>query len=740
MSGNYSDFTKSQQLKPKRVTEYRKIWLRIKDNGYDVIPLKQGKDTPFKDWPTLPNGPEDIKNWNGHAAAVRCYGSELLIIDVDVLIAAARDRIVTMLCERWPTFMHRCLHRHSGAVKIAFIGRVKTTKCYLHTLVYQDPALPKGKENRNHVELFNGNTKKYVAVHGLHSPGREYGYEGRSILDVPVADLPPFPEEDLWPLIDACSVILADCGLVPVVPAHGITTDKPVVYDITDATRFDVQDGSDGVDYDTLTDLFRERGELRVSASFIDGGSNRSRCRVGDCRIARCVCVFDAKGHIWHCPASSDPEAILAGLVEPLRKLAEEVGAKLPPPLPNWRERFINSGKPKASLHNAMLAIEAIGLHCWEDEFHGHLCFMEETCDTARGLGGEMTDLALIGVRDRLSCEYGFDPKKEHVRDAAMTLARRNQRNPVLEMLARAQDDWDGAARLDRMAADLLACEDTAFASAAVRKFMIAAVARVRAPGIKFDTIPVFESREGYNKSTALWTLAGAENFTDTRVIGEAAREVQERTSRFWIVEIADLAGMKKAEVETVKAFCSRLDDAARGAYKHFLEVIPRHWVAAGTTNDDRYLQSQSGNRRFWPLKVLKPINIGRLAELRLQLWGEAAHYQSKGESLVLPEGLWKAAGEAQEERRVVHAWEVRLEAVLDGSAYVVNVDGELRVTTNDILASILKIPDWRLHRDHSTVLAEVMKNLGWTHKKVKDGGKPVMGYVKVPVVPDSSG
>ena len=58
---------------------------------------------------------------------------------------------------------------------------------------------------------------------------------------------------------------------------------------------------------------------------------------------------------------------------------------------------------------------------------------------------------------------------------------------------------------------------------------MIAAVARARRPGIKFDTILVMESPEGWNKSSVWALLAGEGNFSDERIIGHATREVQEQ-------------------------------------------------------------------------------------------------------------------------------------------------------------------------------------------------------------------
>jgi predicted P-loop ATPase len=179
-----------------------------------------------------------------------------------------------------------------------------------------------------------------------------------------------------------------------------------------------------------------------------------------------------------------------------------------------------------------------------------------------------------------------------------VSLALENCFNPVLELIDKAEAEWDGVKRLDRMAADHLNCEDTPLNSAFMRKAMIALVKRAREPGCKFDNIVVLESKEGYNKSTAWRVLAGAENFSDERVIGSQAKEVQEQLAEIWIHENADLAGLKKTEVENVKAYASRSTDIARPAFGHFVVKQRRHSIEVGTTNSDEYLRSQTGNRR----------------------------------------------------------------------------------------------------------------------------------------------
>ena len=248
-------------------------------------------------------------------------------------------------------------------------------------------------------------------------------------------------------------------------------------------------------------------------------------------------------------------------------------------------------------------------------------------------------------------------------------------------------------------------------------------------------------------------SVAGTQNIDRIlRLIGKESREVQEQLSAIWIHENADLAGLRKAEVETVKAYASRQEDIARPAYGHFVKKQKRHSIEVGTTNSSEYLQSQTGNRRFWPLRVLKSIDVEKLKRDRLQLWGEAAHYQSQAESLVLDKALWGEAGQEQEARRVSDPWEDLLRDMpliaedsyfKDGFWRVKEVriihddGGQHRVAAADILEYILKISAANVRPDHSMRLSVVMRKLGWdraTNGYVTIDGDRVKGYFrKVP-------
>ena len=229
---------------------------------------------------------------------------------------------------------------------------------------------------------------------------------------------------------------------------------------------------------------------------------------------------------------------------------------------PNMSWPDLTAKGPARSYRNARVAIQALGIICKYDEFHDRMLVGGHQIGQ---WAGELSDAVTVVLRQVIIENFGFDPGKDHVADAATALCLENRLDPLLDYLDGLK--WDGVPRLDRWLTTYLGVEDTNLHRAVGRATLTAAVRRIRQPGCKFDHILTLEGPEGKGKSTAIAVLAGVENFSDQTILSQSDKEQQELLRGIWLYEIADLAGLRRAEVEKVKAFASRTHDRARPAY-----------------------------------------------------------------------------------------------------------------------------------------------------------------------------
>lgn len=212
--------------------------------------------------------------------------------------------------------------------------------------------------------------------------------------------------------------------------------------------------------------------------------------------------------------------------------------------------------------------------------------------------------------------------------------------------------DWDGVERADTLLVDYLGAEDTPYVRAVTRKELCAAYCRVYHPGIKFDSMIVLNGDQGIGKSTLIAKLGG-EWYSDSLNLSDMNdKTAAEKLQGYWIMEIGELAGMRKADLDKVKAFISRQDDKYRASFGRRVTPHPRQCVFFGTTNSQNgYLRDITGNRRYWNVKVpgngkYKPWDMD--ADTVKQVWAEVMVYAKAGEKLYLSPELEDYAKEEQ--------------------------------------------------------------------------------------------
>ncbi|HDB1654908.1 TPA: hypothetical protein O6E86_000672 [Staphylococcus aureus] len=154
-----------------------------------------------------------------------------------------------------------------------------------------------------------------------------------------------------------------------------------------------------------------------------------------------------------------------------------------------------------------------------------------------------------------------------------------------------------------------------------------------------FDLVRIhLYGAQGVGKSALLKKLGGAW-FSDS-LVSVTGKEAYEALQGVWLMEMAELAATRKAEVEAIKHFISKQVDRFRVAYGHYIEDFPRQCIFIGTTNKVDFLRDETGGRRFWPMTVNPErveVNWSKLTKEEIdQIWAEAKYYYEQGEELFL--------------------------------------------------------------------------------------------------------
>ena len=298
---------------------------------------------------------------------------------------------------------------------------------------------------------------------------------------------------------------------------------------------------------------------------------------------------------------------------------------------------------------------------------------------------------------------------------AVEAVARDRLCHPVREYLDALR--WDGTARIDAWLSTYLGAADSAYARAVGPRWLISAVARIYRPGAKVDCALILEGPQGIKKSSAL-QIMGRPWFTD-RLSDLGSKDAAMETRSVWIIEIAELDTMSRAEVGTIKAFISRTSDRFRPPYGKRLVDLPRQCVFAGSVNPEGgYLKDATGGRRFWPV-ACGAIDIAAIERDRDQLWAEACVRFRAGDPWWLEDdGLEALAAEQQADRYQGDAWDDPIRRYLEHAA------GQHEgVSVAEILEKALGMERGRWTQADQNRVVRTLTSLGFKQFRARVGG-----------------
>ncbi len=312
---------------------------------------------------------------------------------------------------------------------------------------------------------------------------------------------------------------------------------------------------------------------------------------------------------------------------------------------------------------------------------------------------------------------YGLKPSKDTVFDGVNVIAQLNKFHSVRNFLDGLV--WDGVPRLDNWLTDYLSVPASDWTKLIGPKVLLSAVARITQPGCKVDNVLVLEGEQGVGKSTAVSILFGDNWFADSLPSIDKPDAAIQLAGK-WCIEIAELSAMKRADVESIKAFVSRRVDRFRAPYDKSAEDHERQSVFIGTTNRDDYLKDDTGNRRFWPVLCDGALDFKGLKADRDQLWAEALARYRQGERWWLEGAENDVAQAEQSDRREDDPWELKVMQYLATSS--------LPVRTMNIL-HFLNVDTAQATKAHEMRIGGILSRNGYVRRRIYIDDKRVRAW-----------
>jgi predicted P-loop ATPase len=736
--------------------------LQMHRNGFHPVPIigahiktkSAGKRPDMSGWQTVCLTADEpmIESWERRQRD--CTNSGMLCgevsgVDIDILDPALSARINSVAIERL------------GPTPLKRIGRApKTLLCYrlaeaiskLSTpeLFFTDDCLSTkpdaDKEKATKVEIMGAGQQ--VVAFGIHpETGAEYRWPEASPLDTRAADLPLVTKEALTAFVKEAEQMIRDAGgrtkaerkaninsppLVPVAEIKTADIGRDKIGQIVDAIKAKaIRNANHGYEkpsrelivsaLEAVPNDWDYDGWIKIGYALRDGlGVNGLD-----------VWLTYSEQHAGNEPAVAEDkwrsfDKRRSVTVATLFWFARKNGWR--PPEEQWRDTLKKTDKdtPRAILANAIIALRQapdwIGLLA-------HNAFTLETILDAAPpwhtgpwvprVWCEHDDLCLTFWMQNQGIVV--DPNK--AAQAVEMVARDRIVHPVLDYLDGLRHD--GISRVGTWLTDFLGAEATAYNQNVGRAMLIAAIARIRDPGCKVDTVPILEGPQGALKSSAIGKLFHPWFSDELADLG--SKDAAMQMSGIWGIELAELDAMNRTEIARTKAFLSRKIDRFRPPYGRRLIERQRPCVFWGTTNASGYLKDETGGRRFWPIRV-GTINLVGLAATRDQLWAEAqALYRTGVPWWIKDRAIQEAAEEQQRDRYQGDVWD---EPIADCVAKLNGAD----VTIPEVLA-VLGVHVENSGQSEQTRVARVLRSLGLTRRQRGSGASKRWVYSVQPEI-----
>lgn len=233
-----------------------------------------------------------------------------------------------------------------------------------------------------------------------------------------------------------------------------------------------------------------------------------------------------------------------------------------------------------------------------------------------------------IDVEDVISlCSYN-QIQLTHYKDHIRKLARMDPYHPVVDWIK--SRPWDGTSRMADMFGTIhLGESDPVLSAKLFFRWCISAVAmvtqeRMDSTGARpaAQGVLVLVGSQDLNKSRWVSSLAPAAFVRAGANLDPRDKDSLIKSTTAWLVEWAEIVGTKNAtSIALVKGHVTGDTEFIRKPYAPEAIERPRRTVYIGTENNDDYLVDDTGNRRWWSIRV-RGLNVNHGIDTQ-QFWAE---------------------------------------------------------------------------------------------------------------------
>lgn len=338
-----------------------------------------------------------------------------------------------------------------------------------------------------------------------------------------------------------------------------------------------------------------------------------------------------------------------------------------------------------------------------------------------------LTDDDMITLRHNIETKEGFaSVGREIMRDTLHMVANLHKFDSAITWLNGLV--WDGVPRIEKFYADYCGAVDDEYTRAVGRYMWSGLAGRILDAGCQLDMVIVLQSSQGKKKSTGLSMLAPyPDAFTDGLKLQHDDDNFKRLLRGKSVVEIAELAGLSRADIEDVKRVITRRSEEWIEKYQTVPTTFPRRCMLFGTVNKEQFLPPDDEHRRWLPMQI-QGLDRDKIGADREQLWAEGALlWQMQGIQYADAERL---AVSRHKQHEAGDVWEAKIAAWLEEPTIDGPAPSQIGFTLTDVLRGAINMTIERMDNRAEKRAASVLRTLGYENRAVWNGSKTVRRWV----------